>query len=314
MKTVYLHIGTFKTGTTALQKILFANRQKLLENGYFYPDIGIPNKYNPGQIALSWSFTHDKDFYVLPYKTFDLRDIRERALADIEAHDADNIIISSEYFSLFSTEQVAQVKQMFDGFKVVIILYLRRQDKFFLSLYSEQVKKGYAKDIKDFCEEFEERGNYYKILKSWSTVFGDENLVIKIYPESRPRDWLISDFLQTLNISLEPSQLTHGKKAFNVSLSGKSLKIMRFLNRWLLERFSLPKAWCLWLYLHPLQRQRPKTVVSWIPEWLLSNEILAPDDKDALLRQYKPLNRKVSEEYLDQESHPFIWSQVEKQN
>lgn len=308
MKTVYLHIGTFKTGTTALQRILFSNRKKLLEEGYLYPNEGIPNKWNPGQIVLSWSFTHSDDFYVLPEKTYDLRDIRERIIAAINEHSAENIIISSEYFSLFDVNQVAQVKEMFNDFKVVVIIYLRNQSSFFLSLYSEQVKKGYSKSIKEFHQEFEYRGNYYQILENWGNVFGDENVIIKIYPESRSKDWLVDDFLQTLKMPLKSNQLIHGKKTFNVSLSGKTLKIMRFLNRWLIDRFSFPSAWCRWLYLIPLQRQRPKRLISWIPEWLISNEILAPDEKAAIQANYESLNRKVPERYSDRGFHSSIWS------
>jgi hypothetical protein len=37
MTTVYLHIGMPKTGSTSLQKFLFANRIQLLEEGYLYP-------------------------------------------------------------------------------------------------------------------------------------------------------------------------------------------------------------------------------------------------------------------------------------
>ncbi|MEH2367578.1 hypothetical protein [Nostoc sp.] len=48
MTTIYLHIGMPKTGTTCLQKALFKNRDKLLENGYLYPMSGI--RHNAKQI------------------------------------------------------------------------------------------------------------------------------------------------------------------------------------------------------------------------------------------------------------------------
>ena len=38
MKTLYLHIGTPKTGTTSLQHFCHDNQQKLAEKGYFYPE------------------------------------------------------------------------------------------------------------------------------------------------------------------------------------------------------------------------------------------------------------------------------------
>jgi len=37
MKTVYLHIGLHKTGTSTIQFFLANNREKLAELGYLYP-------------------------------------------------------------------------------------------------------------------------------------------------------------------------------------------------------------------------------------------------------------------------------------
>ena len=40
MPTLYLHIGTPKTGTTALQNFLPANEEVLEQHGICYPDFG----------------------------------------------------------------------------------------------------------------------------------------------------------------------------------------------------------------------------------------------------------------------------------
>lgn len=37
--TLILHIGTPKTGTTAIQKFLYDNQTLLKEKGFFYPEI-----------------------------------------------------------------------------------------------------------------------------------------------------------------------------------------------------------------------------------------------------------------------------------
>ncbi len=39
-KKVFLHIGFFKTGTSAVQEFLYINRGLLVKNNYFYPDLG----------------------------------------------------------------------------------------------------------------------------------------------------------------------------------------------------------------------------------------------------------------------------------
>ena len=39
--TLYLHIGTSKTGTTSIQQFLCHNRSALLHQGYLYPGLGV---------------------------------------------------------------------------------------------------------------------------------------------------------------------------------------------------------------------------------------------------------------------------------
>lgn len=47
MATVYLHIGTMKTGTSALQRFLSDNREYLKQQGVLYPDLnqGMPERF-----------------------------------------------------------------------------------------------------------------------------------------------------------------------------------------------------------------------------------------------------------------------------
>ena len=37
---IYLHMGFYKTGTTAIQKFLSLNRDQLVKQGFLYPAIG----------------------------------------------------------------------------------------------------------------------------------------------------------------------------------------------------------------------------------------------------------------------------------
>lgn len=55
MATVYLCIGTQKTGTTSLQYFMRANEGVLKEQGYSYPymDIGIPDAYYKNRMPSS---------------------------------------------------------------------------------------------------------------------------------------------------------------------------------------------------------------------------------------------------------------------
>lgn len=56
MATLYLHIGTPKTGTTAIQNFLPLNKSLLNEQGFCYPDFGYRyygvNRYRNGHFLV----------------------------------------------------------------------------------------------------------------------------------------------------------------------------------------------------------------------------------------------------------------------
>ncbi len=58
MKTVYLHIGTHRTGSTSIQRFMANAEEALAEQGIIYPKTGRPdtdwtNQY--GHHELAWS-------------------------------------------------------------------------------------------------------------------------------------------------------------------------------------------------------------------------------------------------------------------
>lgn len=61
-KSIYIHIGPHKTGTTTLQFSLFLNKDKLKKNGILYPDSGIISAKLPGHHNLAWEILGDKRF------------------------------------------------------------------------------------------------------------------------------------------------------------------------------------------------------------------------------------------------------------
>ncbi len=288
MKTIYLHIGTPKTGTTSLQKILASNRRLLLEKGYFYPPQGIPSHDN-GHHCLAWSFLHPDGVRTDAYlgKRFECGQVPADVLDAIQNQAVENVILTSEYFWLLENiSQIEAVKDMLKGYRVILIVYLRRQDRFFLSSYSENVKRGCVKPFLTFQRERQIKGDYRLLLSQWRKVFGHSNVIARRYQENSDKAWLINDFLQTLEIPLEGNQLKYASRPFNVSLSVKSLKLIQFLNYLLIEKLRFPFPFCKRLYLLPLQRPKVIKLVRWVPDWLLSNELISAEEQQALLAQY----------------------------
>ncbi|MEY2976835.1 MAG: hypothetical protein RLZZ435_974 [Cyanobacteriota bacterium] len=208
MKTIYLHIGTHKTGTTFLQNILRENRDKLREFDYYYPRSAIPNSSLPGHHLLPRSVSDAREkFDEISKKTIVTDKIWNELLEELKTQNLNKIIISSEDFCLLDHGEILKVREYLRDFRVEIIVYLRRQDEFLLSLYSELVKKGYYQNLESVLYEYEERFDYYSLLNTWADVFAKDHLKVGIYQKSGVKNNLLFDFLAKIDLHLDVQDL-----------------------------------------------------------------------------------------------------------
>ena len=98
-----------------------------------------------------------------------------------------NVIISSEEFSSLSyrLNTLQMLHDMFynNGWKPVIICYLRNQIDFFNAFYAQNIQNMESEEsIDDFLARVveEQRYHYWDWLKGWYAVFGD-NVIIRPY-------------------------------------------------------------------------------------------------------------------------------------
>lgn len=206
MTTIYLHIGMPKTGTTCLQKALFKNRDKLLENGYLYPMSGI--RHNAKQIEdrychnlLAQFFIEFKGKSYLLSKFPNWEDVK----IEIDSINPKNVIISAEAFTSFDVfykpETIAKIKDFLKTYEIRIIIYLRKQDDFLESCYRYMVKLGACRvSIKEFFNEFEYIFNYYQILERWANIFGHQNIIVRCFDKKTMKKNIFDDFLETINL------------------------------------------------------------------------------------------------------------------
>jgi hypothetical protein len=136
MRTCFLHIGTHKTGTTALQKMLSERADALRAHGFLYPQTARSEEMW-GHHNIAWEIFRANAFRRENGSVDDL-------IAEIMATDLD-VIISSEDFG--HAIHVNQLKGFVDrlqgcGLRIKIIVYLRNQVDYIRSLYLEGVKQG----------------------------------------------------------------------------------------------------------------------------------------------------------------------------
>ena len=228
---LYLHIGFHKTGTTALQGFFYPNRKLLLERGFLYPTVEMsPN----GQQAYPYAINE------VPMKRFngppDKVALRAQFLAAVEAANPKQVLISSENFGGAREATMIQgCKEFFVGFQVKIVVYLRRQDDYFCSVYQQRVKpphqfKGRIADL-DIAWEMD----YWQRLLPWAQAFGAENLIVRPYERAQfPQGDIFADFMQLLGLTTAGCDIP--KKEFNISLNPRQTEMLRLCNQ-----FDIPQ-------------------------------------------------------------------------
>lgn len=224
-KTIYLHIGKHKTGSTSIQNYLNENKEFFCESGFFvveslldeivkkrrgtFPSRGVfpSNCANVAHIAIRNDLLTPRRIRGLEKKRSYIRKIVDAYYINkkIRGFECELIILSAEAFSFIRTfgERLI-LRVMFRGFFVIPIVFFR-DSKSWLSSWGKQLaniknsSKGYelsTEGIFDFSEN------------SWLVdddaivkVFGRETIVVS-YENSLDKDGsVIPSFLESLGLN-----------------------------------------------------------------------------------------------------------------
>jgi hypothetical protein len=176
-KNLILHIGMGKTGTSALQEFLGANRTLLEKNRLCYPEYGsVSNAHHllsphaPKHGAEHWHFKAVAEWAVELKKT-----------------PLDTVLLSSELMAWASRNQVIEFCQSVkEHFHPTVVIYVRRQDNIIMADYNQQVKAGWEKSaIENVWQNSVLKFNYQKIIDPWAACLGKLNIVVRPYEQQQ---------------------------------------------------------------------------------------------------------------------------------
>lgn len=198
---IYLHIGVNKTGTSFIQHVLNANHRRLAKAGLLYPRTGC---LGDAHYALSQAL----DFAPMPPINASLEDsalqkMRESLRAEVQRWQPRTVVLSSEMFVV--PRQVELVRGFLEGYDCRILVYLRRHDGWWESVYAQAVKTvrkpPWETGFEGFYKHHSTRpnyGNYRALLDRWAQVFGRENIVVRPYERQQNQPGLIHDFFASI--------------------------------------------------------------------------------------------------------------------
>lgn len=274
-KTVYFHIGTHKTGTTALQKFFVDNREVLKNNCIDY------DNYHP--IEMNQGFL-----------------IREEAWSNINFDASRNHLISSEDFYHYILQISNCVSKALLDFDIHFIVYFKRQDLMKESVYNQIVKMA------GFCGEIEDDNHYnldyYSFLLNLKDRYPESKITVRPYEKEQFFNGTIqSDFLNILGLKLGEEWLFE-KSVVNPSLARDKLEFCRIINC-----LELPSE-----MRQKINRLVVKAAVNANEVSLFRKQnILSPKQSTDILNKYVEGNKRIAQEFLNRDGGDLFYNEIE---
>lgn len=218
---------------------------------------------------------------------------------DIEKSKADNIILSSEYFyaQCNSEDDIQLFHDAFREFEVKILVYLRRQDKFYLSNLQQGIKTGYNLSP-TFEGALKDHQIYYlKRLSMWEKVFGQSKLVVRPFEKQQWENGDLLDDVQKV-LGIEKNQSLKKVEVQNKSISLKRLLLLQKFNSLYGDNndTTSKKYW---------EIQHMRSILAnisrnWLGDLLSegnAEDIMSPKDRLKIISYFEEENRILAEKF-----------------
>ena len=244
MKKLVIHPGFHKSGTTALQQSLHANRDQLKSYGLTYP---FPR--HRAHHRLAWSVSGKVWGWSNRGGSGESPRLWAKAVRSINRSSSRDIIISSEFFSELDLEKIKQIKNEIKKHETKVIFTLRPLAKLLSSSYQQYLKYGLNTDYEEWLHSildnpgesklsptFWRRHFHGKVISKWSEVFGSSNVTILIVDESKP-EFLFNEANKFFQ--LPANTLKSEDSGLNRSMTSEEIALLLELKK----RFPQERSW-----------------------------------------------------------------------
>jgi hypothetical protein len=233
---VFLHVGAPKTGTTYLQRLLDANRDRLGGLGVLYPDLG-----NDAHHTAAWGLRPKR-----PGKPSSERfgDQWDKLVEQARGWSGPSVVVSTEMFVFFDDDLAAKVLGAFGDAEVHIIYTARDLVRQVPAVWQEQVKNqrtdGYRAFVSDLLGRRSESLSRHfwrsqdapRALARWSHGIGPERVHVVTAPPPGARPELLWERFAEV-IGVDPAVAVADSPAANTSLGiAAAAELRRFNERY----------------------------------------------------------------------------------
>lgn len=288
-RTLILHIGMGKTGTTAIQNALWDNREILAREGVTYPTVGTVAKAHhlitprcpPFLMHTGWRFL----------------EVDEWAPMLAEAGTG-TIIMSSELIVWAEPHQVASFcAALLEHFDVKIAIYLRRQDNALMAGYNQMIKTGtQVATVDQLIGRQLDRHDYLAKIWPWEKALGAQNIIVVPYERGQfHKGDLVDDFLlKVLGMERPEGFAVTNEKNLNPRFSRAAMEYKRAINN---------------LIRDPGQSERYNPLISRYSERtdagsgaiFHEHDLLTPAQRAQVMRICEPGNAYIARKFMGRE-------------
>ncbi|MGK2875670.1 MAG: hypothetical protein ACSLEW_08515 [Nocardioides sp.] len=199
-RTIYLHIGLPKTGTTFLQTTMWENRRALRKTGFLYPGRQRMDHYRASQEVRG--ATRERMGAHGGAWT--------RLVEELKSWDGDGII-THEFFSMASASQAKAAVAALSPAKVEVLVTVRSYALQFPAVWQEALKMDSTQSFDEFMASAFDRTlkgawgwrsqDVVKVLDRWGAAVVPEQItVVTVPPPGAPRGELWARWVQATGI------------------------------------------------------------------------------------------------------------------
>jgi hypothetical protein len=251
-----LHVGTEKTGTTAIQNRLRAHAPQLARQGVLFPEVLGPGNHTHLAAACMDDDVWDRvKANILATHSLQPRQFRHRLTAEFEqalnaSGDWNTIVASSEliHSRLLLPSEIDRLFGMFRPFvdDILVVLFIRRQDRLAVSRFSTALRGGFddfdqvfgsvapsnyfrlppGREINDLVDYFD----YRRLIERFLPYVPIERIKVALYPEDGHAGIdSVSEFARVAG--LDPALVSAGTDRINLPMPVEAQFVMSEVNK-----------------------------------------------------------------------------------
>lgn len=320
MSTLYLHIGTPKTGTTAIQVFLMNNKELLKSKGFSYPILSGKFERILPKTGMLEKVTPRRNAHFLI-------DFLDRKDADNEEYvqmintcydelfevldNNDNVILTDESIwhackkiKNFWKDLLSKLNER--GHDLKVIVYLRRQNELIQSYWKFNVLASETMTFKEYVNSSKYKYfplDYYTHLSNISKYVGKENVIVRVYENEQYKGkmkTIISDFLDALGLELT-DEYTEADGIKNANVDYICTEVKRKLN--VIPEFKSRRIFLRRIMNEISEQNREEDKFQY-------TSLFTPEDQKSFLEKYEEENRKTAIEFLDRQDGRLFYEPV----